>query len=96
MPLKQQAARALRNFAWRIERPPNSRRRRNAAPSHDAGALFGGDSAPGSRAASWFFEQFPRFYRTSNAGTAKVRLNLRYEAIFSENGDISAGPTPGI
>jgi len=90
MPLRQQAARALRGVAWRIERPPRSRRRR-AAPPHDTDALIRADSAPGSRTASWFFEQFPRFYRTSSTAATTGRLNLRYEAIFGENRDIFAG-----
>ena len=63
MSLKQLTARALRGIAWRIERPGRSRRRQ-AAPPQDAGALIPADSAPGSRTASWFFEQFPRFHLT--------------------------------
>lgn len=39
---------------------------------------------------SWFFEQFPRFYRTSSTAPDTARLNLRYEAIFGENRDIFA------
>jgi hypothetical protein len=90
MPLKQQAARALRGVAWRLERPRRSRRRQAAWPQ-DVGALVRTDSAPGSRAASWFFEQFPRFYRTSSTAATTARLNLRYEAIFGENRDIVHG-----
>jgi hypothetical protein len=90
MSLKQQAARALRGVAWRIERPPKSLRRQAAQPL-DVGALIGADSAPGSRTASWFFEQFPLFYRTSSTAPTTARLNLRYEAIFAENRDIFAG-----
>ena len=48
-------------------------------------------SAPGSRTASWFFEQFPRFYLTSSTAGTIARLNLRYEAIFGENRDIFEG-----
>lgn len=55
------------------------------------GALIRPDSAPGSRAASWFFEQFPRFYWTSSTAATTARLNLRYEAIFGENRDIVEG-----
>jgi hypothetical protein len=88
--LRQQAARALRGVAWRLERPPRGRRRQ-AAPPQDAGNLTGTDSAPGSRTASWFFEQFPRFYLTSSTHPTTARLNLRYEAIFGENRDIFAG-----
>ena len=80
----------MRGVAWRIERPPRSRRRQ-AAPPQDAGALNSTDSAPGSRAASWFFEQFPRFYLTSSTHPTTARLNLRYEAIFGENRDVFEG-----
>jgi SAM-dependent methyltransferase len=90
MSVKHQTARALRGVAWRIERPPRSRRRQ-AAPPQDVGALSRTDSAPGSRTASWFFEQFPRFYWTSSTAPTHGRLNLRYEAIFGENRDIIAG-----
>jgi ubiquinone/menaquinone biosynthesis C-methylase UbiE len=54
------------------------------------GALIRTDSAPGSRKASGFFEQFPRFYLT-NRISPTGRLNLRYEAIFAENRDIFEG-----
>jgi hypothetical protein len=91
MSLKQQAARALRGVAWRIERPPRGRRRQ-AAPPQDVGALVRTDSAPGSRTVSWFFEQFPRFYYwTSSTAPTTARLNLRYEAVFGENRDIFEG-----
>jgi methyltransferase family protein len=90
MSLRQQAARALRAVAWRIERPSRALRR-PVAPRHDPGALVRTDSAPESRTASWFFEQFPRFYLTSSTAPTTARLNLRYEAIFGENRDIFAG-----
>ncbi len=80
----------MRGIAWRIERPPRSRRRQAAWPQ-DVGALIRPDSAPGSRTASWFFERFPRFYRTSSTAPTTARLNLRYEAIFGENRDIVEG-----
>jgi SAM-dependent methyltransferase len=89
--LRQQAARALRGVAWRIERPPRRRQRRAGAPPADAAALSRGESAPGSCSASWFFEQFPRFYLTSSTAATTARLNLRYEAICGENRDIFAG-----
>jgi hypothetical protein len=89
MSLKKQSARALRGVAWRIDRPPKSRRRQPAPPK-DAGPLMR-DSAPGSRTAAGFFDQFPRFYRTSSTAPETGRLNLRYEAIVGENRDIFAG-----
>jgi len=89
MSLKKQSARALRGVAWRIDRPPKSRRRQ-AAPPQAAGPLLR-DSAPGSRTAARFFDQFPRFYRTSSTAPETARLNLRYEAIVGENRDIFAG-----
>jgi 2-polyprenyl-3-methyl-5-hydroxy-6-metoxy-1,4-benzoquinol methylase len=39
----------------------------------------------------FFFDQFPRFYRTSSTAPETTRLNLRYEAIFGENRDIFEG-----
>ena len=88
---RYQVARALRAVAWRIERPSRSRRRQVAQPHQDVGALSRADSEPGSRKASWFFEQFPRFYWTSSTAPTTARLNLRYEAIFAENRDIFEG-----
>jgi predicted nicotinamide N-methyase len=38
-----------------------------------------------------FFDDYPRFYTTSNTTPYPGRLNLRYEAIFTENRDIFAG-----
>jgi hypothetical protein len=90
MSLKVQSARALRAVAWRIERPQASLRRRVPQRALNVAALSN-DSAPGSRSASWFFEQYPRFYQTSGTGLTAARLNLRYEAIFAENRDIFAG-----
>jgi hypothetical protein len=84
MALKQQSARTLRGVARRIDPPPRSR-------GQEVAELLGSHSAPGSRTVSWFFEQFPRFYRTSQTAATTERLNLRYEAIFGENRDIFAG-----
>jgi predicted nicotinamide N-methyase len=50
-------------------------------------------SAPGSRKASMFFNDHPRFYGTSQTSPGRGRLNLRYEAIFAENRDIFDGAT---
>ena len=42
--------------------------------------------------ASYFFQDYPRFYSTGAAGIkSKPRLNLRYEAIFGENKDLFEG-----
>ncbi|HET6877804.1 MAG TPA: methyltransferase domain-containing protein [Jatrophihabitans sp.] len=48
-------------------------------------------SAPGSRKASLFFDQYPRFYETSETTATRGRLNLRYEAIFAENRELFQG-----
>lgn len=90
MSLQQQTARVLRGVAWRIERPSRILRRQAAAHDHP-GSLTRVDSAPGSRAASWFFEKYPRFYLTSSTAPTTARLNLRYEAIVGENRDVLAG-----
>lgn len=90
MSLNQQAARVLRGVAWRIERPPRSRRR-HSVPSQDLGEVGHAESAPGSRTVSWFFESYPRFYWTSSTAPTTARLNLRYEAMIAENRDIFAG-----
>jgi hypothetical protein len=38
-----------------------------------------------------FFDEYPRFYETGETRGSSNRLNLRYEAIISENGDIFPG-----
>ena len=40
---------------------------------------------------SSFFDDYPRFYETSDTGPWRDRLNLRYEAIFAENRDVFVG-----
>jgi hypothetical protein len=35
-----------------------------------------------------FFDEYPRFYETSETGGSSDRLNLRYEAIIGENADV--------
>jgi hypothetical protein len=59
--------------------------KRNSVPALAA------TSEPGSRVASKFFEQYPRFYDTSQTSPYRGRLHLRYEAIFAENRDIFEG-----
>lgn len=49
-------------------------------------------SDPGSRVVTaGFFDQYPRFYDTSETFAYPSRLNLRHEAIFGENTDIFEG-----
>jgi hypothetical protein len=48
-------------------------------------------SAPGTRRASMFFDDYPAFYETSQTTPQPSRLNLRYEAIIGENQDILQG-----
>ena len=38
-----------------------------------------------------FFDDYPRFYETSETLPSRARLNLRYEAIIAENLDILDG-----
>jgi SAM-dependent methyltransferase len=48
-------------------------------------------SAPGTRRARMFFNDYPDFYETSRTTPQPDRLNLRYEAIIGENEDILQG-----
>lgn len=48
-------------------------------------------SAPGTRLASGFFDDYPAFFETSQTTPQPGRLNLRYEAIIGENQDILQG-----
>jgi hypothetical protein len=48
-------------------------------------------AAPGLRKATMFFNDYPRFYETSNTASSAGRLNLRFEAMFAENRDILDG-----
>src|SRR4051812_33674446 len=41
--------------------------------------------------ASWFFNEYPRFFETSEISAYRGRLNLRYEAICKQNADILNG-----
>jgi len=38
--------------------------------------------------ASMFFDGYPRFYETTQTAASAGRLNLRYEAIFTQNADV--------
>ena len=46
---------------------------------------------PGTARASMFFDEYPRFYETSETRGSSDRLNLRYEAIIAENVDALSG-----
>ena len=90
MPLAQQTARILRGVARRLD-PPTQPAAGQESASYTAPLPESGPSAPGSRAASMFFDAHPRFYSTSETASWRMRLNLRFEAIFAENRDILDG-----
>jgi hypothetical protein len=48
-------------------------------------------SEPGSRRARNFFDDYPRFFESSQTSPIRGRLNLRYEAIIGENHSILEG-----
>src|SRR5438046_1422930 len=48
-------------------------------------------SPPGSCRVEPFFDQYPRFYETSQTGNVAGRLNQRHHAIFTQNADIFPG-----
>ena len=63
--------------------------RKNPTPTSEPPRLpLKPKSEPGARAASMFFDAYPRFFETSETSAFRARLNLRYEAIFGENRDI--------
>src|SRR6478609_5933848 len=92
MTVRQQAARVLRGAVRRLD-PPSATANDRPGPvsSPPAAKRQVSSSAPGSRKASRFFEQYPRFYETSETTATRGRLNLRYEAIFAENRDLFEG-----
>jgi hypothetical protein len=47
--------------------------------------------SPEEARASMFFDAFPRFYDTSQTHDPTGRINLRYEAIFTQNADLFPG-----
>jgi methyltransferase family protein len=58
----------------------------------EATAITPSTSEPGSRVVlSGFFDQYPRFYETSETSTHPGRLNLRHQAMFGDNLDVFAG-----
>ncbi|GAB3196357.1 hypothetical protein GCM10027062_05470 [Nocardioides hungaricus] len=88
MSLSTTTARILRGAARRLDAlPTGSGSGAAASPLPDSYR-----SEPGTRVASYFFEDHRRFYTTGEAGlSSKPRLNLRYEAIFGENKDLFEG-----
>jgi cyclopropane fatty-acyl-phospholipid synthase-like methyltransferase len=60
--------------------------------SAQAPAIASSPTEPGSRVvASGFFDQFSRFFKTSQTSTHAGRLNLRHQAMFGDNLDIFEG-----
>jgi hypothetical protein len=72
-----------------------ARSRPDAAASQDQtgdSPLPGPRSEAGSRElVDGFFDRFPVFYETSETSASRWRLNLRHEAIFTENRDLFDG-----
>jgi hypothetical protein len=96
--MKKQAAQALRRVASRLDPPAKQPPRRVHAPASPPASNASAPlrkwvttSADGSRKASLFFDQYPRFYETSETTATRGRLNLRYEAIFAENRKLFEG-----
>ena len=88
MSLSRTTARVLRGVARRLDSPPAGSEAVAAATELPDSFRTG----PGTRVASYFFDDHPRFYETGEAGlSSKPRLNLRYEAIFTENADLFEG-----
>jgi predicted nicotinamide N-methyase len=101
MPIKKRAANQLRRVARKLD-PPAPKRRgpgkpqpQKAAPEPpppvDVLANWRRPSEPGTRVASMFFDNYPRFFDTSTTTATRGRLNLRYEAIFADNRDVFPG-----
>jgi hypothetical protein len=60
--------------------------------SIEAPGLPPSPTEPGSRlVTSGFFDQFPRFYESSETATHPGRLNLRHQAMIGDNLDIFEG-----
>src|SRR5215217_6564807 len=88
MTVSETTARILRGAARRLNPSSTGPRPRPAAPQLPDSYR----TEPGTRVASYFFEDYPRFYSTGDAGIqSKPRLNVRYEAIFGENKDLFQG-----
>src|SRR6476646_1019788 len=105
MSIRTSAARQLRRVARRLD-PPAPKRNNGGGPrtqpaknepappaqqKQDVFSAWRSESEPGTRTASMFFDNYPRFFDTSETTATKGRLNLRYEAIFAENLDIFPG-----
>ncbi len=101
MPVKKRAANQLRRLARKLD-PPGPKRRGGgkprvekvapaSPPPVDVLAKWRRPSEPGTRIASMFFDDYPRFFETSTTTATHGRLNLRYEAIFADNRDVFAG-----
>lgn len=93
MSLRMRSVGILRRLATRLDRSgaDDQRATDGTVLSDPAFSALMPWSEPGSRVASMFFDEYPRFYQTSRTTPDRGRLNLRYEAIFAENRDIFAG-----
>ncbi len=61
-------------------------------PSAPSSTLPESPSAPGSRRLDkGFFDDYPAYFETSETSAFPWRLNLRHEAVITENADILAG-----
>ena len=99
MEIKKRSARLLRRVARRLDPPAKrpSRREPDPRPAKPEVTVAAPprkwitSSPAGSRKASLFFDNYPRFYETSQTTATRGRLNLRYEAIFAENRELFEG-----
>lgn len=89
MEARSVASRGLHRIARRLDPAPPSPAPRAAKKRRQRPRAT---SAPGSRVVTeGFFDQYPRFYETSETFASPSRLKLRHEAIIGENRDVFEG-----
>ncbi|MGH3335950.1 MAG: class I SAM-dependent methyltransferase [Nocardioides sp.] len=89
MDTTRKGKRALQRLAERIAVGDG---KRGEPPSTQETGIAPSPTEPGSRVVvSGFFDQFPRFYESSETATHEGRLNLRHQAMFGDNLDIFEG-----